>query len=310
MNKHKESTKSNYLGIWRNFNKFIIQLDYIPDTWEEKLCLYCTYLTVDTKLQSSTLKSYISAIKAKLETIGHTWDQNLFWFALLTRACKLKNDRVYTRLPIRNGLLECIVFETQQRFAGNSIVDRYLKSLFSTAFLIAYNGLMRIGEYTQSQHVMKAKDVHIAENKDKVLIILHTSKTHGIMDRPQKIIIEPENIEQTSALPPHSRHRFNRNSQIFCPVTETIKYSNLRPPLKDEDEQFFIYQDGTPLMQQDVRNMLKASLCKLGLNKELYETHSFRIGKASDLLKHGFSIEKIKEKGRWKSNAVYKYLRQ
>ena len=45
------------------------------------------------------------------------------------------------------------------------------------------------------------------------------------------------------------------------------------------------------------------------LNPLQYDTHSFRIGRATDLSKGGRSLSKIKRAGRWKSNAVYNYLR-
>ena len=54
----------------------------------------------------------------------------------------------------------------------------------------------------------------------------------------------------------------------------------------------------------------KKSIKKLNLDCRLYNTHSFRIGRCSDLLKMGVPIEKIKLMGRWKSNAVFKYVRQ
>ena len=59
----------------------------------------------------------------------------------------------------------------------------------------------------------------------------------------------------------------------------------------------------------EVRDVLRQVLADSGLNHKLYDIHSFRIGRATDLFKHGWSIEKIKEIGIWKSNAVYKYLK-
>ena len=45
-------------------------------------------------------------------------------------------------------------------------------------FATAYYGLFRVGEITDSQHAVKACDVHIGVNKRKLLFILRTSKTH------------------------------------------------------------------------------------------------------------------------------------
>ena len=58
------------------------------------------------------------------------------------------------------------------------------------------------------------------------------------------------------------------------------------------------------------RQLLRKMLPSFGLNAELYDMHSLRIGRASDLIKQNYSIEQVKRMGRWKSNAVYKYIRQ
>ena len=40
------------------------------------------------------------------------------------------------------------------------------------------------------------------------------------------------------------------------------------------------------------------------------EVHSFRGGRTSDLANMGYSIDQIKALGRWKFNAVYRYLKK
>ena len=62
----RNTTVKNYYQIWCQFNKFVIRLDQKPTTWEDRLALYGAYL-VDKGTQSSTLKSYFSAIKKILE---------------------------------------------------------------------------------------------------------------------------------------------------------------------------------------------------------------------------------------------------
>ena len=57
-----------------------------------------------------------------------------------------------------------------------------------------------------------------------------------------------------------------------------------------------------------MRNTLKHILQFAGFKKEYYCVHSFRTGRAMDLLKYGVLVETIKKLGRWKSNAVFTYL--
>ena len=105
---------------------------------------------------------------------------NAMLLALITKACKLKNDRVQTRLPIFRNLLELILFEIEQIFC----TQVYLSILFKTVFVISFYGLLRIGQVLQSNHVAKAKNACLGVNKDKLLITLYSSKTHDKGSRP------------------------------------------------------------------------------------------------------------------------------
>ena len=220
-NQHRDSTKINYHGVWNNFNKFLIRLDRKPRSWEEGASLYCTHL-VNQGAQSSTLKSYISAIKSKLKTDGYIWDDESMMLNALTKACKLKNDVVYDRLPIRKGLLICLLFQTQRHFTSMEV---YLKLMYQSAFQNAYFGMLRVSEYAKSPHVVKARDVHIAQNTRRLKLILHSSKTHNISQHPQKIEIKGGQYDE----------RLNR---IFDPVEQTEAYSKLRNGYQSSKEQF------------------------------------------------------------------------
>ena len=65
MEKYRESTKRNYYRVWLIFNRFFIQLDIKPTEWDDCITLFTRYL-IDQGKQSSTVKSYISAIKVVL----------------------------------------------------------------------------------------------------------------------------------------------------------------------------------------------------------------------------------------------------
>ena len=76
-----------------------------------------------------------------------------------------------------------------------------------------------------------------------------------------------------------------------------------------EDDQLFISSDGTPVRPHHVRTVLRMCIGRVGLNANLYDVHSLRIGCSSDLFHKGYTLEQIKLAGRWKSNAVYHYLK-
>ena len=292
---NKKSTKNNYYNVWTNFNKFIIKLDYIPKKWEHKVAVYIGYLVDYKHLQSSTIKSYVSAIKSTLVNDGYPWDDKILLLSSITKGCKMKNDVLHTRLPIQHNLLNIILSHLEIKFR----CQVYLECLYKTAYALAYHGLFRVGELTQGPHAIKSGDVHLAGNKQKYLFILHSSKTHTRSDLPQKVAINQ--LEEAN----------NQRSKIkiYCPYQLTKMYIKLRPKCYNHNEQFLVYSDSTPLTPENFRNTLRSIVKDLNLNQNYYDTHSFRIGRATDLMKRGVPIDKIKEQGRWKSNAVYKYLR-
>ena len=180
--------------------------------------------------------------------------------------------------------------------------QHYLSTMYKAIFLDAYYGLLRIGELTKSQHVIKLRNVHVAQNDERILFILYSSKTHSIRNRPQKIRLDTRK----------NRKRIERQSQ-FCPVQATKDYLVIRAnncqKLPKETDQFFVFSNGMVVQAHHVRNTLRKVLKRLDLNPKLYDTHSFRIGRATDLLKYGYKVNEIKRKGRWRSNVVFNYLR-
>ena len=168
------------------------------------MTLFIAY-KIESGLKSTTVKSYVSAIKKVLVDDGYPWDDQKVLLGSLTKACKLINDRVHTRLPIQCSLLEMLLFEVQRIYGLKG--QRYLEYLCKALFALSYYGLMRVGEVTHSEHVLRARDIHSALNKDKLLIVLYSSKTHSIGMRPQKISI-------TSNFTEKSGFYLRRN---FCP---------------------------------------------------------------------------------------------
>ena len=259
---HRSSTASIYLSVWRQFNDFFISLDIKPDLWEHRTTLFIGFL-IDKGMQSNTIKSYVSAIKKTLVMDGYNWNDNLVLVRSLAKACRIINDTVRTRLPVHCSLLEMILFEVQRYFSSRN--QFYLETLYKTMFAIAYYGLMRVGEITRSPHVLRARNVHLAINKDKLLLVLYSSKTHDKSSRPQKIKITSNRNERSGSYV----HRY------FCPFVLMRRYMHLRGDYETENEQFFIFRDNTLVSAQHLWNVLKLMINNIGLDNKLYGMHSF-----------------------------------
>ena len=159
--------------------------------------------------------------------------------------------------------------------------------------------MFRIGELTQGPHTVKAKDVNMGENKEKFLFVLWSSKTHNKKDKPQYIKISAQNFDGIG---------WNKYTKEFCPFNLLSQYSEARGPYQSNEEQFFVFSDKSPVLPEHVRGLLRKILKDIDINDSLYNTHSMRTGRSLDLFKAGVPIEIIKQLGRWKSSAIYKYL--
>ena len=291
------TTKQNYYSVWRTFNKFFIQLDVKPEQWEDRLTLFIGYLIEVKKVQSQTVKSYISAIKNVLMDDGIEIATDTFMLSALTRACKLNNDTVRTRLPIRKKLLHKLIHHTISFYNNNN--QSYLAILYKALFMAAYYGLLRISEVTETvgQHAVQVSDVKMGVNKRKILFILRSSKTHGKYTKPQMVKITTSDFDRKSYNPE------------LCPYQALQDYIDIRPRYMNPTEQFFVFRDYTPVTGLHMRATLHLILKTMGYNETLFNCHSFRMGRSCDLLKYGVPVEVIKRLGRWSSNAVYRYLK-
>ena len=133
------------------------------------------------------VKSYISAIKAVLFNGGIKVQNDQILLTALTQACKQCNDHICIKLPISRDILRLLLNAVDDIF-GTDNQQPYLQVLYKAMFSTAYFGLFRIGEITQSPHVLKAIDVHTGVNK-KMMFVLHSSKTHNKGMKPQIIKI-------------------------------------------------------------------------------------------------------------------------
>ena len=110
--------------------------------WKDRTSLFIAHLIHERRFQSTSVKSYVSAIKKTLVIDGYKWIDEKILLSSLTRACKLVNDHVRTRFPIQCGLLEIMLFEFERIFS----TQPYLEKLYKALFALGYYGLMRIGE--------------------------------------------------------------------------------------------------------------------------------------------------------------------
>ena len=250
----------------------------------------------------------MSALRAILAESQLKLKEDQFLLSSLTRACKIKNDTLITRLPIGKEMLNVLLLETNKLFPATSSLrarhndQGYMQKLYKAILVSGYYGLLRVGELTKSPHVILAKNVHMGTNKSKILFIMNSSKTHDESNKPQmvKISYKPLVLEQKTKIV---------NPVLdYKPFILINDYIEVRPPALNAKEQFFIFADNSAVRPEQLRTVLRTLITNMGLQAHLYNVHSLRIGRTGDLMKLGLSVETIKKIGCWRSNAVFTYL--
>jgi hypothetical protein len=171
--------------------------------------------------------------------------------------------------------------------------DSYEVCLFKTAFILAYFGLFRVSELvytTEMQHErpLKITDISLNDNLSAAKVTIRMSKTRPI-GSPVTLIIPCEKTPE------------------WCPVCCLYQYCKIRP---NGPSYLFIHADGTPLKRTQFTGILAKSVQRANLASCRYRSHSFRIGRATQLAADGVSIEVIQKLGRWKSDACQLYIRK
>ena len=187
------------------------------------------------------MKSYVSAIKAVLKEDNVKFQEDTYLLNSLTRACRLQNDQIKTRLPIKKGLLSIILNRLTDIFSTQPYLCLLYRALFSTM----YYRLLRISEVSQGLHAVKANDVQIGYNKRKFLLVLRTSKTHWKNMKPQLI-----KISASTCMKPN---KIDRGScTLPCPYHLLREYAQARGGYISTDEPFFVFTDKSPIPQRQI----------------------------------------------------------
>ena len=147
LQRNHDSTRKMYYTVWKLFNNFYLKLDMKPSTWEDRLVFFVGYL-IHKKRQTSTVKSYISAIRCVLMEDKYELAEDKFLLTSLIRACKYQSSGVKLHRPIQKKLLQVILARIDYEF---DIMkgQPYLAMLYKVLFATTYYGLFRIGELTR-----------------------------------------------------------------------------------------------------------------------------------------------------------------
>ena len=232
----------------------------------------------EKNLQVSSIRNYLSAIAFTHKIHDYGDPTKSFKITKLLDGLKKMSISCRKRLPITLPVLKRIV-ENCQHIAA----DKYENRLYKCIFLLMYHACLRVGEVTASQHCLMASQIKI---KDENLCITFHSFKHS-KNRSVKIKIP-------------------RTHDKFCPVNAYQSYARIRGSTPGPA---FLTKDHKAMRRNKIASVLHDCLSISSRHPEHYNTHSFRVGKISDLATSGHSVLQIKELGRFHSFAFLSYIK-
>ena len=201
----------------------------------------------------------------------------------ILRAIKSRTTFKPKRLPLRYSLLQRLIDEARSRTGVKITI------MLPAILLLTYHGCFRIGE------VVKSKDLSHTLHLNNLKIINTSSGRQLRITLPSfKLSQEPATLT------------VQQTHDLYCPVSQFLLYLEHRGSTPGP---LFLMPGGKPANRDFVAKHIKELLKVIGRDPTLYDTHSLRIGRASDLAAKGTPDHIIRHTGRWSSEAYLRYIR-
>lgn len=233
-----------------------------------------------------TINTYVAGLNY-MHKLNNFYDiSHVFIIRKLLTGCLRNRISHDVRAPLTKSILIRIC-----KVLPDVCYSHYESKLFFCLFTVAYFGLFRISELvvpsrTQFRSVVQASDLSVLDNK-YILIRLHHFKTNQC-GKPVTLKLPSDKSE-------------------VCPVLALTEFLALRPKIAGPA---FIHSNGSPVTRTQFAMVLAKSIEKAHLpSSAVFKTHSFRIGRATDLASQGLSSSVIMKLGRWSSGCYKLYIR-
>jgi site-specific recombinase XerD len=270
-------------NVFQNFRSSYGLTSHWPAE-QQHIVLFVSYC-FEKGLSPKTIRTYISGLNYMHKMKGWYDIYSIFMIKKLLEGCSRTRKTMDTRAPITYNLLVIIVRQLHK--VCNSA---YESTLFSALFVLAYYGLFRVSELVSTNinsNQIQISDVTILHDKPAIIISLRKTKTN---QRGSPIVIRiPRERDMT-----------------LCPWISLSEYMAIRPKIVGPA---FCHVNGQPVTRYQFAAVLSRCLVSGQIDNFNIKTHSFRIGRATDLAARGAQSSAIMQMGRWVSNSFQTYVR-
>lgn len=235
------------------------------------------------RLSFSSIRNYLSGLNNHLKDLGHAPInyENYSIKKIMMGIRRVKGDLKKQAAPLLpENLLRLF----------SKLTKSYAHTAVRAAMLVCFRALLRKSHVTFSAAHLERRDVVFHEWG--MMLSVSKSKTNQFRDRVHQI---PIALVKGNSL---------------CAVFWT-KVHFRQCPAPPDAAAFRLPRMGhsVPMSYAYYMQVIKLMCSNSGLNAMEFSSHSLRRGGATYLRMCGASIDEIKERGDWKSNAVYQYLK-
>ena len=277
----------SYKVFWTRFCTFMTRTLHkrnFPST-SSQVAQYVSYLHY-SGMKASSIKSHLSAIAFMHQIHNFNNPTKSFLINKLLSAYSKYDPPTKIRRPITSTILTHLIHSVKTR-----VHNKHECRLFTSIFTCMYHGALRVSEVCKTprtSHTLTLQQI--------------TLRSHSHRQPSLRLNLSSYK-HSSSSIPPLVLHS---TPDITCPVKAYQKYLKSHNPCSTTA---FHFADGSPVTRLNLLQSLHYHLSSSGYNHTLFNTHSFRIGKATDLFKQGYSMSAIARIGRWRSNAYLQYIK-
>ena len=273
-----QASYNKHWSVFHNFMQDVINEPSLPAS-PFHMNLFITHLH-SKELKVSSIRSHLSAIAFTHKLHNMLDPTNSFITAKLLDAIKKKSPIPNKRLPITHNVLKGLINNTSLELSP------YDTRLFNSLFLLMYHACLRVSE------VATARNNH------------HTLTCSNITITRRHITVRFTTYKHSNGS--QQRMRVLATGDKYCPVRALRKYLKVRGT---KSGPLFVNRLGQGIARSKIASALKQCLKYITSRPANYNTHSFCIGKITDLAANGYTTSQLISAGRWKSNAFKKYIK-
>jgi site-specific recombinase XerD len=283
-----ENTWETYNTALNTFNEFRDSYN-LDKNWPARFqhIVFFISFCFEQGLSPKSIKTYISGLNFFHKMHGWYDIGEQFIVKKLLEGCARLRKTKDSRAPITLKILQ-----TLRAQLPKVCYNEYETKLFSALWVLAYFGLFRVSELVKCNNFtpngpINIDNIKFSQNRRAVSLCLSHFRTNQTNKPVWLRIPEEPNLE-------------------LCPVKSLFEFISLRPRFPGP---LFCHADGSAVTRYQFAKVLSKCIERTQYNILKFRTHSFRIGRATDLAAAGVPEPAIMRLGRWSSSAYKLYLR-